>query len=315
MFEKLGSLIVTRKKFIFTLFIALILAAGAIGSSVFGKLDSGGYSDPKSDSAKVFEYLTDEFKVKDPAVVLVVETKNGIISPEASASATRLESQIKLEPGVESTLSFWSSGGAPSLKSSDGNSAFLFIYSESTDWDEVQNLGKRMQEKYEGNYETLRVYASGTGVFAHAINTKIADDLKLSEAISIPLTFIFLVFVFGSLVASAMPLLVGVSAILGSLLVMYLLTLFTGVSVFALNLITGLGLGLGIDYSLLIVNRFREELHAGKSVEEAVRKTVSTAGKVLKIFWLRWSYRSNYGCAWFISCTTCLACNLRYSNK
>ena len=281
MFEKLGSLIVTRKKFIFTLFIALILAAGAIGSSVFGKLDSGGYSDPKSDSAKVFEYLTDEFKVKDPAVVLVVETKNGIISPEASASATRLESQIKLEPGVESTLSFWSSGGAPSLKSSDGNSAFLFIYSESTDWDEVQNLGKRMQEKYEGNYETLRVYASGTGVFAHAINTKIADDLKLSEAISIPLTFIFLVFVFGSLVASAMPLLVGVSAILGSLLVMYLLTLFTGVSVFALNLITGLGLGLGIDYSLLMVNRFREELHAGKSVEDAVRKTVSTAGKTV----------------------------------
>ena len=281
MFEKLGLLIVTRKKFIFTIFIALILAAGAIGSSVFGKLDSGGYSDPKSDSAKVFEYLTDEFKVKDPAVVLVVETKNGIISPEASASATRLESQIKLEPGVESTLSFWSSGGAPSLKSSDGNSAFLFIYSQSTDWDEVQNLGKRMQEKYEGNYETLRVYASGTGVFAHAINTKIADDLKLSEAISIPLTFIFLVFVFGSLVASAMPLLVGVSAILGSLLVMYLLTLFTGVSVFALNLITGLGLGLGIDYSLLMVNRFREELHAGKSVEDAVRKTVSTAGKTV----------------------------------
>ena len=281
MFEKLGSLIVTRKKFIFTLFIALILAAGAIGSSVFGKLDSGGYSDPKSDSAKVFEYLTDEFKVKDPAVVLVVETKNGIISPEASVSATRLESQIKLEPGVESTLSFWSSGGAPSLKSSDGNSAFLFIYSESIEWDEVQNLGKRMQEKYEGNYETLRVYASGTGVFAHAINTKIADDLKISEAISIPLTFIFLVFVFGSLVASAMPLLVGVSAILGSLLIMYLLTLFTGVSVFALNLITGLGLGLGIDYSLLIVNRFREELHAGKSVEDAVRKTVSTAGKTV----------------------------------
>ena len=281
MFEKLGSLIVTRKKFIFTLFIALILAAGAIGSSVFGKLDSGGYSDPKSDSAKVFEYLTDEFKVKDPAVVLVVETKSGIISPEASASATRLENQIKLESGVESTLSFWSSGGAPSLKSSDGNSAFLFIYSESTDWDEVQNLGKRMQEKYEGNYETLRVYASGTGVFAHAINTKIADDLKLSEAISIPLTFIFLVFVFGSLVASAMPLLVGVSAILGSLLVMYLLTLFTGVSVFALNLITGLGLGLGIDYSLLMVNRFREELHSGKSVEDAVRKTVSTAGKTV----------------------------------
>ena len=281
MFEKLGSLIVSHKKFIFTLFIILILAAGAIGSSVFGKLDSGGYSDPNSDSAKVFEYLTDDFKVKDPAVVLVVESKDGVISPTASASATKLEGQIKLEPGVDSTLSFWSSAGAPSLKSTDGKSGFLFIYSKSIEWDDVQDLGKRMQEKYQGDYEDLRIYASGTGVFAHAINTKIADDLKLSEAISIPLTFILLVFVFGSLVASAMPLLVGVSAILGSLLIMYLLTLFTGVSVFALNLITGLGLGLGIDYSLLMVNRFREELHAGKTVDEAVRRTVSTAGKTV----------------------------------
>jgi RND superfamily putative drug exporter len=138
-----------------------------------------------------------------------------------------------------------------------------------------------MQAKYDGKFENLTIYASGTGVFAHAINTKIADDLKLSESISIPLTFILLVFVFGGLVASAMPLLVGVSAILGSFLIIYLLTLFTGVSVFALNLITGLGLGLGIDYSLLMVNRFREELHAGKSVDEAIKRTVATAGKTV----------------------------------
>jgi RND superfamily putative drug exporter len=178
-------------------------------------------------------------------------------------------------------LSYWSTGGAPTLKSSDENSAFLFIYSEDIEWDNVQSLGKRIQEKYDGKFENLTVYASGTGVFAHAINTKIANDLKISEAISIPLTFILLVFVFGGLVASAMPLLVGVSAILGSLLVIYLLTLFTGVSVFALNLVTGLGLGLGIDYSLLVVNRFREELHSGKSVDEAIKKTVATAGKTV----------------------------------
>ncbi|MEY4008625.1 MAG: hypothetical protein RL232_152 [Actinomycetota bacterium] len=122
----------------------------------------------------------------------------------------------------------------------------MFVYSEDVEWDTVQSLGKRIQDKYDGKFENLTIYASGTGVFAHAINTKIADDLKLSEAISIPLTFILLVFVFGGLVASAMPLLVGVSAILGSFLIIYLLTLFTGVSVFALNLITGLGLGLGI---------------------------------------------------------------------
>jgi RND superfamily putative drug exporter len=211
----------------------------------------------------------------------VVETSNGVNDPAVVATAAKLEQSIKGEAGVGSTLSYWSTGGAPTLKSSDENSAFLFIYSEDVEWDNVQSLGKRIQEKYDGKFENLTVYASGTGVFAHAINTKIADDLKLSEAISIPLTFILLVFVFGGLVASAMPLLVGVSAILGSLLVIYLLTLFTGVSVFALNLVTGLGLGLGIDYSLLVVNRFREELHSGKSVDEAIKKTVATAGKTV----------------------------------
>ena len=281
MFEKLGSLIVKRRRLIFSLFMVAIFSAGAIGSSVFGKLDSGGYNDPKSDSAKAFEYLTDVFKVKDPAVVLVVETSNGVNDPAVVATATKLETSLKNESGVGSTLSYWSAGGAPTLKSSDSNSAFLFIYSEDVEWDNVQSLGKRIQEKYEGSFENLNIYASGTGVFAHAINTKIADDLKLSEAISIPLTFILLVFVFGGLVASSMPLLVGVSAILGSLFVIYLLTLFTGVSVFALNLITGLGLGLGIDYSLLVVNRFREELHSGKSVDEAVKRTVETAGKTV----------------------------------
>ena len=281
MFEKLGSVIVKRRRLIFSLFMVAIFSAGAIGSSVFGKLDSGGYNDPKSDSAKAFEYLTDVFKVKDPAVVLVVETSNGVNDPAVVATATKLETSLKNESGVGSTLSYWSAGGAPTLKSSDSNSAFLFIYSEDVEWDNVQSLGKRIQEKYEGKFENLNIYASGTGVFAHAINTKIADDLKLSEAISIPLTFILLVFVFGGLVASSMPLLVGVSAILGSLFVIYLLTLFTGVSVFALNLITGLGLGLGIDYSLLVVNRFREELHSGKSVDEAVKRTVETAGKTV----------------------------------
>ena len=281
MFNKLGSVIVAKSKLIFAIYLIAVVLAGGIGSAVFGKLDSGGYSDPKSDSAKAFTYLTDVFKVKDPAVVLVVETKDGITNPNAIASATKLENQIKTESGVDSTLSYWSAGGAPSLKSTDGKSAFLFIYSDDVVWDNVQSLGKNIQAKYDGKFENLTVYASGTGVFAHAINTKISEDLKLSESISIPLTFILLIFVFGGLVASAMPLLVGVSAILASFLVIYLLTFVTGVSIFALNLITGLGLGLGIDYALLIVNRFREELHAGRSVDESIKRTVNTAGKTV----------------------------------
>jgi len=134
MFEKLGSAIVRRKKLIFTLFVAAIIASGGIGSAVFGKLESGGYSDLDSDSAKAFEYLTDVFKVKEPVIVLVVETKDGLTKPESVVTATKLEQEIKSIPEVESTLSYWSAGGAPSLKSSDGNSAFLFIYSKSIAW-------------------------------------------------------------------------------------------------------------------------------------------------------------------------------------
>ena len=281
MFEKLGHTLVRRKKPVFVLYLVAILMAGAIGSGVFSRLESGGYSDPNSDSFKAFEYLQDVFKVEDPSVVLVIESDKAASDPSVFASVAQLESKIQTEQHVGKTLSYWSTGGAPTLLSKDGKAGFLFIYSDKSDWGTIQQLGKDIQKKYDGKFQDLKVYASGTGVFAHSINTKISDDLKLAESISIPLTFILLAFVFGGLVASAMPLVVGVSAILGSFLIMYLLTLFTGVSVFALNLITGLGLGLGIDYSLLIVNRFREELHSGKSVEESIVNTVSTAGKTV----------------------------------
>ena len=90
-----------------------------------------------------------------------------------------------------------------------------------------------------------------------------------------------LAFVFGALAASAMPLIVGVAAILGAFFILFLISLFTDVSVYALNLTTGMGLGLGIDYALLMVNRFREEIHHGKSVEDSVVTTMATAGKTV----------------------------------
>ncbi|MFM8404999.1 MAG: MMPL family transporter, partial [Actinomycetota bacterium] len=136
-------------------------------------------------------------------------------------------------------------------------------------------------EKYDGDYKGLNVYASGGAVFANAINGRIQDDLKLSEAVSIPLTFLLLLFVFGAMAASAMPLVVGITAILGTFFVMYLLTLITDVSIFALNLTTGLGLGLGIDYALLIVNRFREEMARGLDNESAIVNTLRSAGKTV----------------------------------
>lgn len=282
MFEKLGHAIAHRSKAIFLLSVTLVLLFGTLGTQVFSRFDTGGYSDPNSDSAKVFDYLENTFGVKDPAVVLALESSAGSVDAEATvAAATSLENQIRSEASAENVISYWSAGRNPAFKSTDGTSAYIFIYLKSDDFTEIDSLGGYYQDKYEGEYQNQRVYVSGGAVFANAINGRIQDDLKLSEAISIPITFILLVLVFGALVASAMPLIIGVTAILGTFFGLYLLTLVTDISVFALNLTTGLGLGLGIDYALLIVNRFREELRRGISREDAIVNTMRSAGKTV----------------------------------
>lgn len=282
MFNAIARAVVRRRKSTLIIFLLVVFAAGGIGSLAFSKLNSGGYSDPKSESARAAKYLTSHFHVRDPGIVLIVDSGSSKVSePAVAASAARLEAQVAAVPGVAATLSYWSTGNLPSLASSDGKAAYLFIYTKNAEFGSTSDVGKVIQSKFDGKFESLHVYATGAGVIAHAINSKISKDLALAEMISIPLTFLLLAFVFGALVASAMPLVVGVSAILGAFFLIYLFTLFTSVSIFALNLITGLGLGLGIDYALLIVNRFREELHAGKTVEEAVFTTVTTAGKTV----------------------------------
>jgi putative drug exporter of the RND superfamily len=283
MFEKLGHVMFKRRKSAVILFIVGILVAGGFGSMAFSRLDSGGYSDPNSDSYKVYKYLTEELKLSDPAVVIIVDSgSTDVTDPVVAQKGIALEKKIAQETGVTKTLSYWTSGGEATLKSSDGKAAYILVYGEGEAFTpESQKLGKVMQEKYDGSYEGLTLYAGGVGVVGHAITKKISDDLKIAELISIPLTFILLVLVFGALAASAMPLIVGVAAILGAFFILYLFTLFTTVSIYALNLTTGMGLGLGIDYALLMVNRFREELHRGKSVEDSIATTMATAGKTV----------------------------------
>ena len=283
MFEKLGHVIFKRRKSAVILFIVGILVAGGFGSLAFSRLDSGGYSDPNSDSYKVYEYLTEELKLSDPAVVIIVDSgSTDVTDPVVTQKGIALEKKIAQEEGVTKTLSYWTSGGEATLKSADGKAAYILVYGEGEAFTpESQKLGKAMQEKYDGSYEGLTLYAGGVGVVGHAITKKISDDLKIAELISIPLTFILLVLVFGALAASAMPLIVGVAAILGAFFILYLFTLFTTVSIYALNLTTGMGLGLGIDYALLMVNRFREELHRGKNIEDSIVTTMATAGKTV----------------------------------
>lgn len=283
MFENLGRVLVNYRKAAVALFVIGILVAGAVGSLIFSRLDSGGYSDPNSDSYKVYEYLRDDLKVEDPAVVVVIDAGDrDVTEPTVAQQAIALEKKMAQEEGVTKTLSFWGAGSDANLKSADGKAAYVLVFGKGEAFSaDSEDLGKLFQEKYDGEFDGLRLYAGGVAVVGHAITKKISDDLKIAEAISIPLTFILLAFVFGALAASAMPLIVGVSAIVGAFFILYLISLFTAVSVYSLNLTTGMGLGLGIDYALLMVNRFREELKKGKSVDESVITTMATAGKTV----------------------------------
>lgn len=280
MFARLAYLAVRRKMLVVIASAVIVGIAAGLGSLVFARLSSGGYNDPGSDSTKVFTYLHDTLGVKDPGVVLIVDGGKASVN-DISSTALKIEGEVRRENGVERTLSYWSAGNAPQLASKDGKAGYIFVYLTSTQMDKSSNIAATLQNKYDKQIDNVRVYATGYSIFAHSVNSRISKDLAKSESIAIPLTFIALAFVFGGLIAAGMPLVVGVSAILGSFFLVWLISLTTDVSIFALNLITGLGLGLGIDYALLIVNRFREELHAGKSVEESVVKTMDTAGRTV----------------------------------
>ena len=282
MFERLGHFAVRRQKIAVITFVFSILISGVLGTQVFSRLDSGGYSIASSDSYKVYEYITDTLNESEPIVVVMVDAGESVDQESIRVRALALEKSMAAEDGVSKTVSYWSTGGAPSLKSSDGEAAYVLVYGEGDAFSpKSQKLGKIFQQEYDGSVAGFDLYASGFGVISNAITEKISSDLKLSESISIPLTFILLVLVFGALTASAMPLIVGVFAILGAFFLLYLLTMITDVSVYALNLTTGMGLGLGIDYALLMVNRFREELHKGKSVEDSIVTMMTTAGKTV----------------------------------
>jgi len=283
MFEKLGHVIVRRRKAMVILFIISVLTAGTVGTMIFSRLDSGGYSNPNSDSYQVYNYLNKNLKIADPNVVVVVDSGNlAITDPNIVAKAQALEAEIVKAPGVTKVVSYWNTVGEKTLAATDNKAAYILVYGGGEAFTpESQEMGDYFQKNFDGKRDGLTIYSGGVGVVGNAINKKIADDLKIAEAISIPLTFILLVFVFGAMAASAMPLLVGVSAILGAFFLLYLISLVTSVSVYALNLTTGMGLGLGIDYALLIVNRFREELHRGKSVEDSIVNTMASAGKTV----------------------------------
>jgi RND superfamily putative drug exporter len=280
MFERLAHLVVHRRRATLVLFVVGLVVTGVLGGGVFSRLQASGFDDPGSESAAAATYLRDTFGVADPVVVLAVETRDGLDAQ--AAQATALVEKVRTEPGVTQVVSYWTSGRPAPLAGTDGRTGQVLVFGDATaTYDQRADLGKRLLADYGGARDGLVVHVGGQAVVFSAFNENITRDLGRAEGIAVPLTVVLLVLVFGGLVAAGLPFLVAAGAVLGSFAVLFTLTLVTDVSVFALNLVTGLGLGLGIDYALLVVNRFREQLAAGDDVETAVARTVATAGRTV----------------------------------
>ena len=276
-FYRLGGWVARHRWPVLIGYLIVFVIVGIFGLRVFGAMQSEGFDDPASDSARAAVALAEEFGARDPVVVLAVESSVGVEAGTAEAQA--LLDDIGQVSGVSEVVSYWSTGGAPTLLSEDGITTRALVYAED-DADTAQ-ISTDIVDTYTGEQGNLIVYAFGGDVVGNAFTTTITGDLARAESIAIPITALILLFVFGSVVAAGLPFLVAGGTILGSFFALWIASTVTDVSVFSLNLVTGLGLALGIDYSLLIISRFREELAGGKSVPDAVAATVGSAGKTV----------------------------------
>jgi RND superfamily putative drug exporter len=265
-----ARVVVRRRRLILVLAVVLFLFSGAVGGSVASKLSSGGFDDPGAESTKAQHYIDEHFTQGGmPNILLLVTADPGLTvdSPQLLAAGTALTDELAHERGVAFAASYWSTGGAPPLKTADGHRALVFA-----------RFNGDSNERTGGG---MTVQVSGFGEIFREVGDTIEHDLTRAEMIALPITLLLLLLIFGSAVAATLPLVIGGLSIVGTFMVLLVINTFTEVSVFSLNLTTAMGLGLAIDYSLFIVSRYREELRAGAEPSMAIERTVATAGRTV----------------------------------
>ena len=255
-----------------------VVAAGAWGAGVAERLGSGGYTDPGSEAVRVEHLVEDMFGRQSPDVVAVYTAPPGRtvddIGPDVSTRLAGIDPTLLDRPVVTA----WNTPAlAPYLRSADGNRALALVFVAG---DESGRLAAFPDVAEQVTVPGVQTELTGFAALADEINTRSERDLLWAESLSLPITLVVLVLVFGGLAAAALPVAVGVLAILGALACLRVWSIFTEVNVFAVNIATLLGLGLAIDYGLFVVSRYREEL-AHTDPATALTRTLGTAGRTV----------------------------------
>ncbi|MFC6010436.1 MMPL family transporter [Nocardia lasii] len=280
----LAHVAVGRPRTVVAVVVLILVLAGLGGASLQQRLSGGGFWDADAESARAAQVLGSEYTTGTPNVVVLIDVPaeaGTVDSPAVVAAGQRLTAELGRVPGVRSVSSYWSTGSSEFLRNGDRTRALTAV---DIPGDElvVDKVVTELLDTYrDRDYDMLRLRLGGAAVAYHDVTVQLAHDLKVSEAVTVPILLLLLVLIFGSLIAAGLPLLLGLVSIVGTFGILRLLTEITPVSSYALNLTTVLGLGLGIDYSLLLVSRFREERATGSTVPVAVTTTVRTAGRTV----------------------------------
>ncbi|SDS23110.1 MMPL family transporter [Jiangella sp. DSM 45060] len=279
MARRLAEFVTRRRRAVLIVAVLLALLGGATSTSLFGKLSAGGFDDPGAESGQAADLLEDTFGQSPPNLALLVTAADGVDGAAAAEAGTRLTESLAAEDGVRDVVSYWSSG-QPQLRSADGDRALVLATIVGDDTEVNDRVGS-LADAYGGDADGLTVEVGGYAAFSHELSEQSESDVVTGEMIVFPVTLIALVLVFGGIVAALLPLAVAAATSLLGMGLLWALAEVTSLSVFAANVVTLAGLGLAIDYSLLMVNRYREELAGERTVPEAIRATLGSAGRTI----------------------------------
>jgi trehalose monomycolate/heme transporter len=276
-----GRAMYRRRRRVLLVAVLFAILAGAWGTSIFAKVQTaGGFNAPGSQSQQEASLAASAFGRDAGDVVVLYSSKTLTAASPAFRSAVTATMAALPRNRAESYATYWSTGSRKFVSAS-GHQTYTVV-----------ELAGASDTARQASYDAIKAQFGAPGLQSQVggvvptnelINNQSTANIGRAEGLSFPVLLILLLVIFGSLAAASLPLAVGAIGILGSFTALRLLTMVTGVSVFSLNITTILGLGLGIDYGLFLVSRFREELHKQGTVEDAVARTVATAGRTVLV--------------------------------
>jgi RND superfamily putative drug exporter len=271
----LGRFVTRRPRACILAALLVTVVAGVVGADLTERLSGGGFTPQEAESALAERLLSSTVAGGRPNLVLVTDYRNTL---DGLKMASALHDHIRDSPGVAWVQSYWDNQD-PDLRSLDGNRVAVLIRLIGNEQEAEQGALKLVPEweKFSG----WKLDATGEAqVNAEAVIQSEIDMAK-AELFGAPLAFIILYLMLGRLLAVLLPFAVGIGGILVTCAVMEVLTRFVEVSTFGLNIVTALGFGLAVDYSLLLLSRYREEVAAGLESIAAIRASVETAGRTI----------------------------------